>query len=83
MPCCVRGALADTNIGVDDRNQFQLIESQPGGLAGLKRVVDELHLRGVRALWPYNPWVRTLVPLKVLGEKRQSAMYLTDLVFFY
>jgi iron(II)-dependent oxidoreductase len=47
-----------TNIGVDDRNQFQLIESQPGGVAGLRRVVDELHSHGVRVLWPYNPWVR-------------------------
>ena len=45
-----------TNIGVDDRNQFELIESQPGGVAGLHRVVDELHARGVRVLWPYNPW---------------------------
>ena len=46
---------ADTNIGVDDRNQFQLIESQPGGIAGLRQVVDELHAHGVQALWPYNP----------------------------
>ena len=48
--------MADTNIGVDDRNQFQLIESQPGGVEGLRRVVDELHSQGVRVLWPYNPW---------------------------
>ena len=48
--------VADTNIGVDDRNQFQLIESQPGGVEGLRRVVDELHARQVRVLWPYNPW---------------------------
>ena len=26
-----------TNIGVDDRNQFQLIESQPGGVDGLRQ----------------------------------------------
>jgi hypothetical protein len=45
-----------TNIGVDDRNQFQLIESQPGGVAGLRQVVEELHAAGVSALWPYNPW---------------------------
>ena len=41
-----------TNIGVDDRNQFQLIESQPGGISGLRHVVDELHARGVQSLWP-------------------------------
>ena len=45
-----------TNIGVDDRNQFQLIESQPGGISGLRHVVDELHAHGVQSLWPYNPW---------------------------
>ena len=45
-----------TNIGADDRNQFELIESMPGGIAGLKRLIDELHAAGVHVLLPYNPW---------------------------
>ena len=45
-----------TNIGADDRNQFELIESLPGGVAGLRRFIDELHSAGVHVLWPYNPW---------------------------
>ena len=45
-----------TNIGADDRNQFELIESLPGGLDGVRAVIDELHASGVNALWPYNPW---------------------------
>ena len=42
-----------TNIGADDRSQFDLIEAMPGGLAGVRRVVDELHAAGVKVLIPY------------------------------
>jgi hypothetical protein len=45
-----------TNLGVDDRNQFTLTRSLPGGIAGLRVVVDQLHKRGVHVLWAYNPW---------------------------
>jgi hypothetical protein len=45
-----------TNIGVDDRNQFDYFRSMPGGLDGVKKVTDELKAQGVHVLWPYNPW---------------------------
>jgi hypothetical protein len=45
-----------TNIGIDDRNQFDYFRCMPGGLAGVKNVTDQLKARGVRVLWPYNPW---------------------------
>eukprot|EP01050_Picozoa_sp_SAG11_P011577 SAG11_NODE_1237_length_5426_cov_4.878543_4_plen_1325_part_00 len=45
-----------TNIGTDDRSQFDLFEAMPGGLAGVKRAVDELHAAGVKVLIPFNPW---------------------------
>lgn len=45
-----------TNLGIDDRNTFDLIRSMPGGAAGLKVVVDQLHAKGVKVLWPYHPW---------------------------
>jgi hypothetical protein len=47
-----------TNIGTDARSQFDLFEAMPGGLPGVKRVVDELHAAGVKVLLPYNPWDR-------------------------
>lgn len=45
-----------TNIGIDDRNQFDFFRTMPGGLEGVKRATDELKASGVRVLWPYNPW---------------------------
>ncbi|MEO8616655.1 MAG: SUMF1/EgtB/PvdO family nonheme iron enzyme [Luteolibacter sp.] len=43
-------------IGLDDRNQFDFYRDQPGGLKGLREVVDELHRAGVRSYIDYNPW---------------------------
>jgi formylglycine-generating enzyme required for sulfatase activity len=45
-----------TNIGTDDRSQFDLYEALPGGLPALKDAVSELHAAGVKVLLAYNPW---------------------------
>ncbi|MBE7537829.1 MAG: SUMF1/EgtB/PvdO family nonheme iron enzyme [Opitutaceae bacterium] len=44
------------NIGIDDRNQFDLAADLPGGLAGLKRIVRDFHRRGVKVFIPTMPW---------------------------
>ncbi|MET1023528.1 MAG: SUMF1/EgtB/PvdO family nonheme iron enzyme [Pseudoxanthomonas sp.] len=44
------------NIGIDDRNQFDMAHDLPGGLQGLKSVVDAFHRRGVRVFLPTMPW---------------------------
>ena len=44
------------NIGVDDRNQFDLAGDLPGGLDGLRGAIDDFHRRGVRVFLPTMPW---------------------------
>jgi formylglycine-generating enzyme required for sulfatase activity len=44
------------NIGVDDRNQFDMLASLPGGIDGLKQLVQQFHAKGVRVLLCFNPW---------------------------
>ena len=46
------------NMGVDDRNQQDMIRSMPGGLAGVQKMVADFHKRGVRVLFPMMMWDR-------------------------
>jgi len=45
-----------TNIGVDNRNQYDLLHDMPGGSAGLKQTIQDFHRRGVRVLFPVMLW---------------------------
>jgi gamma-glutamyl hercynylcysteine S-oxide synthase len=44
------------NMGVDDRNQLDLVRSMPGGVAGVRQMIADFHKRGVRVLFPMMMW---------------------------
>jgi len=44
------------NMGIDDRNQLDMVASMPGGLDGVKQMVADFHRRGVRVLFPMMMW---------------------------
>lgn len=44
------------NIGIDDRNQFDLASDLPGGIEGLRGAVQDFQRRGVRVFLPTMPW---------------------------
>jgi formylglycine-generating enzyme required for sulfatase activity len=44
------------NMGIDDRNQLEMLESMPGGIEGVRQMVADFHRRGVRVLFPMMMW---------------------------
>ncbi len=44
------------NMGIDDRNQLDMVRSMPGGVAGVRQMVEDFHRRGVRVLFPMMMW---------------------------
>src|ERR1700746_177727 len=44
------------NLGVDDRNQFDLLRDLPGGIPGVREMVQKFHHRGVRVFFPIISW---------------------------
>ncbi|MGA7257990.1 MAG: SUMF1/EgtB/PvdO family nonheme iron enzyme [Terracidiphilus sp.] len=44
------------NMGLDDRNQLEMVQSMPGGIAGVRQMVEDFHRRGVRVLFPMMMW---------------------------
>ena len=44
------------NLGIDDRNQQDMIRSMPGGVGGVRQMIADFHRRGVRVLFPMMMW---------------------------
>jgi hypothetical protein len=44
------------NIGIDDRNQFDLVGAMPGGVEAVKQMIQDFKNRGVRVFFPIMIW---------------------------
>jgi formylglycine-generating enzyme required for sulfatase activity len=44
------------NLGVDDRNQFDMLRDLPGGIPGVRSLVEQFHRRGVKVFFPLLVW---------------------------
>jgi hypothetical protein len=44
------------NMGIDNRNQHDMIRCMPGGIPGVRQMVADFHRRGVRVLFPMMMW---------------------------
>ena len=44
------------NMGIDNRNQQDMIRSMPGGIVGVRQMIADFHRRGVRVLFPMMMW---------------------------
>ena len=44
------------NMGIDNRNQHDMIRSMPEGVSGVRQMIADFHRRGVRVLFPMMMW---------------------------
>jgi gamma-glutamyl hercynylcysteine S-oxide synthase len=44
------------NMGIDNRNQHDMIRCMPGGVAGVREMIAKFHKRGVRVFFPMMMW---------------------------
>lgn len=44
------------NIGIDNRNEFDMVNDMPGGIKGVRQMVSDFKNRGVRVFFPIMIW---------------------------
>ncbi len=67
------------NMGIDNRNQHDMIRCMPGGIAGVRQMIADFHKRGVRVLFPMMMWDQgTREPAKPWTEEIAELMREVD-----
>ncbi|HVY73708.1 MAG TPA: SUMF1/EgtB/PvdO family nonheme iron enzyme [Puia sp.] len=51
------------NIGIDNRNQFDLLAAMPGGIDAVRQMILDFKKRGVRVFFPIMIWDRGTRPI--------------------
>ncbi len=44
------------NLGIDDRNQFDMLRDLPGGIRGVRAMVERFHRHAVKVFFPLLAW---------------------------
>ena len=66
-----------TNIGCDDRNQYQMNYALPGGIDSLRNITTYVKEKyGINVLFPYNPWDQGTQILKINGIEVSEPEYM-------
>jgi len=64
------------NMGIDDRNQYDLVADMPGGLAAVKQMIIDFKKRGVRVFFPIMMWdhgtrkISLSMPVALMNEMK-------------
>ena len=62
------------NMGIDDRNQYDLVADMPGGIEGVKQMIIDFKKRGVRVFLPIMFWdhgtrkISLSMPVAIINE---------------
>jgi iron(II)-dependent oxidoreductase len=63
------------DLGIDDRNQFDMLRDLPGGIPGVRGMVEQFHRRGVKVFFPFLAW-----DTGTRGEGASSATVMAQLL---
>lgn len=65
-------------LGVDYQGQFDFNHNLPGGIDGLRKLIDRAHARNVKVILPHNPWDDTHITQEQAIDEMVELVRATD-----